>query len=139
MLPPDLPDAVGERARTLLRFVYGLVAVVAVGIAAWQYPPTRHIASGVFASGAVFAVVIGLAVQGTLGNPIAGFVLTLAQPIRVGDRVTLQGNTGTVVRIGLSYTRIDLGDGTHLEAPNSLLAQQAVVVARPPHGGRATP
>lgn len=130
MLPPDLPDELAARIRTVLRFVAGLVLLLLIGLVLWQFHATRHIASGIFASGAVFAVVIGLAAQGTLGNPIAGFVLALAQPIREGDRVTISGTSGRVVRIGLSYTRIDAGDGTHMEVPNTLLAQQAVVVER---------
>lgn len=141
MLPPDLPEAVGQRVGTLMRFVYGLGAITLLAMAAWQYAPTRHIAQAMFAGGAVFAVVLGLAAQGTLGNPIAGFVLTLAQPIRVGDRVIFSGHDGHVVRIGVSYTRIDVGDGTHVEVPNSLLAQQVVIVerARPSHDGQAPP
>lgn len=129
-----------ERARTLLRFVYGIAGLGVACAIAWQFGPTHRVATGLLASGAVLAVVIGLAAQGTLGNPIAGVVLAFAQPIRVGDKVTIDNLTGHVVRIGVSYTRIDVGDGTHVEFPNSLLATLSIVVergARPPHGGQA--
>lgn len=110
--------------------MYGIIGITIGCAALWQYGPTRHIASAVFASGAVLAVVLGLAAQGTLSNPISGLVLALAQPFRIGDTVTIGDATGKVVRIGVAYTRIDTGSGEHVEIPNTLLGERVIFVKR---------
>ena len=93
----------------------------------WQFQATKDYASAVFASTAVVAVVIGLAAQGTLSNVVAGIVLAFSQPIRLGDRVNIDGLDGVVEEIGLSYSRLRSEDGTSVEFPNALLAQKAIV------------
>lgn len=125
----DRAGAAG-RVRTLLRFAYGLLGVAIIAGVAWQWEPTHNIAAAVLASGALFAVVVGLAAQGTLANPISGIVLAFAQPFSIGDHVKIAGNEGTVVRIGVAYTRLDLGDGSHAEIPNALLSAATIIVNR---------
>lgn len=133
-MPPShlIPDAVVARARTFLHLLYAVIGLSAVIAVLWQFDETRSIAKTLIASGGLIAVVIGLAVQGTLGNVVAGVVLTFAEPVRVGDHVKIGEHSGTVQRIGVSYTRISIADGTHVEFPNSLLAQHEVVVLRDP-------
>ena len=115
------------RARTLLRLGVAVAVVLALVIVLWQFEATKDYASAVFASTAVVAVVIGLAAQGTLSNVVAGIVLAFSQPIRLGDRVTIDGFDGVVEEIGLSYSRLRSEDGTSVEFPNALLAQKAIV------------
>jgi small conductance mechanosensitive channel len=87
--------------------------------------------------GAVTAVVLGLAAQSTLGNVIAGIVLLVSRPVRVGERVRLQGGTlgavveGTVASLGLVYTTIARGDGTILVPNNGVLSATVVPLRAP--------
>jgi small-conductance mechanosensitive channel len=112
------------------------VAVVFVaGMVLWQFQATKDYASAVFASTAVVAVVIGLAAQGTLSNVVAGIVLAFSQPIRLGDRVSIDGLEGVVEELGLSYSRLRSDDGTSIEFPNALLAQKAIVSSTLRGGG----
>jgi small-conductance mechanosensitive channel len=115
------------RARTLLRLGTALGVVLVAGIVLWQFQATKDYAGAVFASTAVVAVVIGLAAQGTLSNVVAGIVLAFSQPIRLGDRVSIDGLDGVVEEIGLSYSRLRREDGSSVEFPNALLAQKAIV------------
>jgi small-conductance mechanosensitive channel len=115
------------RARTLLRLGVAVAVVLVTGMVLWQFQATKDYASAVFASTAVVAVVIGLAAQGTLSNVVAGIVLAFSQPIRLGDRVNIDGFDGVVEEIGLSYSRLRSEDGTSVEFPNALLAQKAIV------------
>lgn len=136
-MPRDISDAALSRARTLLTFGYGVATLLVVILIAWQFHATRHLASSIAASGAVLAIVIGLAAQGTLGNPVAGIVLAFSQPVRVGDIVKVDEFTGRVSRIGLTFTRIEVADGSHIEYPNSILVTLPILVlpsAPPPHG-----
>jgi small-conductance mechanosensitive channel len=123
------------RARTLLRLGMALVVALIAGVVLWQFKATKDYASAAFASTAVVAVVIGLAAQGTLSNVVAGIVLAFSQPIRLGDRVSIDGQDGTVEEIGLSYSRLRSDDGTSVEFPNALLAQKAIVSSTLRGGG----
>jgi small-conductance mechanosensitive channel len=123
------------RARTLLRLGMALVVALVAGVVLWQFQATKDYASAAFASTAVVAVVIGLAAQGTLSNVVAGIVLAFSQPIRLGDRVSIDGQAGTVEEIGLSYSRLRSDDGTSVEFPNALLAQKAIVSSTLRGGG----
>jgi small-conductance mechanosensitive channel len=123
------------RARTLLRLGVAVAVVLVAGMVLWQFQATKDYASAVFASTAVVAVVIGLAAQGTLSNVVAGIVLAFSQPIRLGDRVNIDGLEGVVEELGLSYSRLRSEDGTSIEFPNALLAQKAIVSSTLRGGG----
>ena len=56
---------------------------------------------GILASLAVFSLIIGLAVQHTLGNIVNSFMLAIDQPFEVGDRIEVEGVTGTVMSVGI--------------------------------------
>ena len=46
---------------------------------------------GILASLAVFSLIIGLAVQQTLGNIVNSFLLAIDRPFEVGDRIEVEG------------------------------------------------
>jgi small conductance mechanosensitive channel len=88
-------------------------------------------------SGAIVAVVFGLAAQQTLGNLIAGVVLISARPFKVGDRVRLQSGglageiEGVVSTLGLLYTTFARGEDSVM-VPNNIVLASAVVPLREP-------
>ncbi len=61
---------------------------------------------GILASLAVFSLIIGLAVQQTLGNIVNSFMLAIDQPFEVGDRIEVEGIQGNVVSVGILSTKI---------------------------------
>ena len=54
---------------------------------------------------AVFSLIIGLAMQQTLGNIVNSFMLALDQPFEVGDRIEVEGKMGSVVSVGILSTK----------------------------------
>jgi small-conductance mechanosensitive channel len=69
---------------------------------------------------------VGFAARATLANAIAGIMLAINQPIRIGDLVTVEDQTGEVEDVNLSYTHVRLDDGSRLVVPNEKLAQSSV-------------
>ncbi len=125
---PLAPEA-ATRYRVLRRSVMTTILVVGFFSAALTVPQIRAIAGGILASGAVIGIVVGLASQRTLGNFVAGLLIALAQPLRLGDKVKVQDTWGVVEEIGLSYTFIRTDDGTRLVIPNEKLASDTILNA----------
>jgi small conductance mechanosensitive channel len=76
----------------------------------------------VLASSAIAAAVVGFAARQMLANAIAGMVLAVTQPLRIGDLVTFEGETGTVEDVTLTYTWLRTGADARLIIPNERLA-----------------
>ncbi|HUZ15006.1 MAG TPA: mechanosensitive ion channel domain-containing protein [Gaiellaceae bacterium] len=125
---PLAPQA-ETRYLVLRRAITATILVVGLFSALLVIPQVRAIAGGLLASSAVLAVIVGLASQQVLGNFIAGLVIALTQPVRIGDRVTYAGVEGTVEEIGMTYTFIRTFDGRRLIVPNSKLASDTIVNA----------
>ncbi len=72
---------------------------------------------------------ISLAAQDTLADAIAGFLILLDQPFRVGDRIEISGlgTWGDVVEIGTRSTRIRTRDNRLVIIPNSAIAKDQIV------------
>jgi small-conductance mechanosensitive channel len=95
--------------------------------------------------GALTAVLLGIAGQQSMANLFAGVVLLLSRPFNVGERIRVRSGAmggvmeGTVTEIGLTYVRLDTGDGV-LALPNSQVLAAAVgpVPGEDPDG-QATP
>ena len=104
-----------------------LIVLIGVAIAASRFPEASELATGILASSAVLGLVIGFAARQTLANGIAGILLAITQPIRIGDLVTFEEETGVVEDMKLTYTYIRLDDGRRLIVPNERLAQSSVV------------
>jgi small-conductance mechanosensitive channel len=118
----------GTRTRlTILRRLLILAAIlVVVAIVLAQFTSLGKIAAGIFASTAVLGLIIGFAAQNTISNIIAGILIAVTQPIRIGDRITFEERDGRVTDITLSYTYIDPGDGSRVVIPNQMLVEGIV-------------
>ncbi len=82
--------------------------------------------AGLVATSAVLSVVIGLAMQDTLGNLFAGLSLQLERPFEVGDFVNIGNHTGLIAQIGWRATRIETFRNESITLPNNIIAKEAV-------------
>ena len=114
------------RYRVLRRSVATSILFVGFFSALLVIPQVRAIAGGLLASSAVLGVIIGFASQRTLGNFVAGLLIAIAQPVRLGDRVVYGGEAGVVEEIGLTYTFIRTEDEARLVVPNEKLASDTI-------------
>ena len=82
---------------------------------------------GVLASLAVFSLIIGLAVQQTLGNIINSFLLAIDRPFEIGDRIEVEGTWGSVVGTGILSTKVLDRDERLVVIPNNTLVQSTII------------
>jgi small-conductance mechanosensitive channel len=122
----ELPPEAATRYRVLRRSLMGAIIFVGVLFALFLIPQVRALAGGLLASSALLGLIIGLAAQRTLSNFVAGVMIGLSQPIRLGDRVGVADGEGIVEEIGLVYTRIRQDDRTRLVIPNDRLASDTI-------------
>jgi len=111
-------DRVPERFPNIVQdtLVIALFALVA----------TLILRDRVMATTAVGAVVIGLALQDTLGNLFAGLAIQVEKPFRVGDWVTIGGQDGMVSEITWRATKMRTKAGNFVVVPNSVLAKDTI-------------
>ena len=113
-----------EMIRILIRIV-GAIVVISVIISYLSQDPL--IATSI---GTITAIVIGFASQNVLGNLISGLYLAITRPIRIGERVTVFGNTGIIYDIGLLYSRLRTDDGDVILAPNTSMVTTTIIIRK---------
>jgi len=99
------------RVLTVVVYVLGLAALL------MQFDVVRTVGVSLLASAGLAGVVVGLAAQKSIGALFAGIQLSLSQPIRIGDKVVVEGESGMVVEISLSNVVVRLWDNRHLVVP----------------------
>ncbi|HEX2466731.1 MAG TPA: mechanosensitive ion channel domain-containing protein [Solirubrobacterales bacterium] len=119
--------AAQTRLRMIRRLIFVTIIVIGVGIALSQVDHLNKLANAVLASGVVLGLVLGFAAQKVLANPLAGIMLAITQPIRIGDKVTIEDETGRVDDLTLSHTFINTGDGRLVIVPNERVATNVIV------------
>ena len=122
----ELSPVATTRLRLVRRLIFVAIVLIGVALAAAQFPSVKQLATGILASSAVLGLVIGFAARQTLANGIAGILRAITQPIRIGDLVTFEDQTGEVEDVRLAYTYIRLDDGRRLIVPNERLAQSSI-------------
>ena len=76
----------------------------------------------------ISGLVVGFAAQNIIGNAIAALYLTITRPFKIGDKITVFGNTGVVYDIGLLYSKLQMDNGDIVLASNSSMVTTMVIV-----------
>jgi small-conductance mechanosensitive channel len=126
LLRRPLPPDAATRYKVLRRSITVTILVVGFFSALLVIPQVRAIAGGLLASSAVLGVIIGFASQRTLGNFVAGLLIAISQPVRLGDRVTYAGEDGVIEEIGLTFTLIRTRDDARIVVPNEKLVSDTI-------------
>ncbi len=124
----NLKLTLGPLTNKVVNILIGLIAIIVVldhfGV---------NIGSLLVSLG-VGSLAVALAAQDTLANMIAGFVILVDRPFRVGDRIELiPGMTGDVLEIGLRSTRVLNFDNNVIIIPNADLVKGRIVNHAYPH------
>jgi len=115
-----------QQADTRLRFVRRLIwlvlLVVGALIALSQFEGLGRVAGSFLASTALVAAIVGFAARQTLANLVAGIMLAITQPLRVGDWVTVEEHYGVVEDVRLNFTILRTLSEQRIVIPNERLA-----------------
>jgi small-conductance mechanosensitive channel len=122
----ELSAVADTRLRLLRRLIFVGILVLGIALALMQFASVKRAAAGVLASSAVVGLVVGFAARQTLANLVAGILLAITQPIRIGDLVEFQGQTGVVEDVRLTYTYLRGDDGRRIIVPNESLASSTI-------------
>lgn len=106
------------RLRLIRRLVFVVIVLIGSAIALSQFDKLSKLATGLLASSALIGLVLGFAAQRVLASPLAGIMLAITQPIRIGDSIEIEDVSGRVDDVTLSHTFIDTGDGRLMIVPN---------------------
>lgn len=120
---PGIEDRRGRRVRTQVtligRILVAVIVTLAVAAVLLLNENVRGLGAGLLASAGVASVVVGLAMQSTLGNIFAGLQLAFTDSIRVGDVVIIEGNYGSIEEITLSTVVIRSWDDRRFIYPSA--------------------
>ena len=119
---PKLKDRqkLGENvAFNLNRFFKWLFALIAIGIVVAQFGFNVGLIAGFLALAG--GTIIGFASMNTIGNAIAGIIVMISKPFKIGDRILFNKQFADVVAIDLIYTRMKTLDNVMISVPNQQL------------------
>lgn len=107
-----IDNTLGNFAASMVRWVILLmVLVAALGLFGIQ-------ATSLVAVMGAATLAIGMALQGTLSDLAAGFMLILFRPYKLGQYVDIGGTTGTVIDLNLFFTELATPDNVQVIVPN---------------------
>jgi small conductance mechanosensitive channel len=102
---------------------FGLLAFIIIAALGQLGVQTASFVAIIGAAG----LAIGLALQGSLANFAAGFLLILFHPFKVGDYITAGGASGTVEEIRIFTTQLKTPDNKTVIIPNAKLTGDNIV------------
>ncbi|MFW6255707.1 MAG: mechanosensitive ion channel family protein [Candidatus Sumerlaeota bacterium] len=102
---------------------FALMVFVVIAALSRLGMPTAQFVAVIGAAG----LAIGLALQGSLSNFAAGFLIVLFRPFKVGDYVEMAGISGTVEEIEIFTTRVKSPDNKCIIIPNGQITADNIV------------
>ncbi|MBE6926103.1 MAG: mechanosensitive ion channel family protein [Ruminococcaceae bacterium] len=108
---------INSAIKILMGVLLGLIVASCLGIDV----------TGVVALASVLTLAISLSLQDLLTNIFGGFTLLYTHPFASGDFVEIAGQSGSVVEIGLAYTKLYTPDNKQVSIPNSAVVSSEIV------------
>jgi len=120
----------GYEAPTLVRNIFSMVAFTILFIVIFSRIYTEVNLGALFTTSAIFGVILGLALQDTLGNFFAGISLHADRPFQVGDVIVVgqQKHTGVVEGITWRAIKIRTFQNHIVLVANSNASKEAIEV-----------
>lgn len=111
----------------VVRFKNLLICLLGLLIYASLVPGLRALMGAMVAGAGITAIVVGFAAKSTLANFISGLSLAVYRPFRIGDKITIEGEYGTVEDITLRHTIVRTWENKMLIVPNEKIDSMSVI------------
>ena len=123
-------DPVAHRGRLtriaiLSRTVRVAIIIITISLIMLNIPGVRDVGTTMLASAGLAALAVGAAAQPALKSLIAGVQMALTQPLRIGDLVRVDGETGRVEEIRMNFVTVRSWDERVLVVPTSRFLDQS--------------
>jgi small-conductance mechanosensitive channel/CRP-like cAMP-binding protein len=119
----------GREAPQLIRMVVAILGYATIFVVIYSGVFGRNL-SNIMAASAVLSVILGLALQDTLGNFFAGISIHMEQPFHLGDSLRIADVVGRVESVTWRTTAVRTNDNSLVMLPNSKIAREAIEVFR---------
>jgi len=120
----------GKLLQDLLAGLIYLAALFAIVSYVFDLP-----IQGLLATSGVIAIILGLALQSSLGDVFSGIVLSFSRPYRPGDWISIEGGTdGRVIEMNWRATHVLTARRDLAIVPNSTIAKSKIVNVSSPSG-----
>jgi len=116
--------ALYTKLNILLKIAVFVIIALGVSIALMTFPTIHQIGVSILASAGVASVVVGFAAQKNLSNLLTGIHIALTQPIKIDDIVKIEGETGAIEEITLSYVVVRIWDKRRLIIPTTYFTEK---------------
>lgn len=116
---------------TVVRYVVRIKTLIIFIVAGLVYasviPELRALVGTMVAGAGITALIVGFAAKSTLANLIAGLSLAVYRPFRIGDKVSIDGEYGTIEDITLRHTIVRTWENKMLIIPNEKIDNMSVI------------
>lgn len=107
------------RIAILSRTATFVIVFITIGLMLLSIPQVASIGTTVLASAGIAALAVGAAAQPALKSLIAGLQMAMTEPVRIGDLVVVDGHTGRVEEIRMSFITVRTWDERLVIVPTS--------------------
>lgn len=123
-------DPVAVRSRRtrlsiLSRTATFAIVFITVGLMLFAIPSVQSIGTTLLASAGLAALAVGAAAQPALKSLIGGIQMALTEPLRIGDLVVIDGHTGRVEEIRMSFVTVRTWDERAIVVPTTSILEHS--------------
>jgi small-conductance mechanosensitive channel len=125
-----LSRRIGPHPATIFQFFMVLTVVIVMVFSVldiFQVPSTTLLVGG-----GIVSITIGLVISTFVGNILAGTLVLVTNPFRVGDTVVINNVPGKITEISAMVTRVRNDLGGQVVIPNTAIVQGSVIVTKIP-------
>ncbi|RCV64032.1 Small-conductance mechanosensitive channel [Methanophagales archaeon] len=109
------------------RIIIVTIYLIGVTVVISIIPGLPDLVFAMAVSAGIGAIIIGLALQGTLSNVFGGLSIAISRPFRVGDVVEMENEYGNIEDITLRHTVIRTWQNKRVIIPNSRISVDTVI------------
>lgn len=113
------------RIAVLSRIATFAIVLISAGLMLYSIPTVRAIGTTMLASAGLAALAIGAAAQPALKSLVAGIQVAVTEPMRIGDLVKVDGETGRIEEIYMSFVTVKTWDDRVIVVPTSRFLDQS--------------